>query len=51
MEDKLPSEMYDLDKWDEEAEVQYSTDFTSESEDIQYKRYKLIRFQQKETCK
>ena len=37
MEDKLPSEMYDLNKWDKEAEMQFSTDFSDEEDEIQYK--------------
>lgn len=51
MEDKLPTEMYDLKQWDIDNEPQYSTDFTDENEDVQYKRYKLIKFQNTETAK
>lgn len=32
MEDKLPTEMYDLEQWDKNVEPQYSTDFTDEDE-------------------
>ena len=41
MADKLPTEWYDLQEIDDAEDVQYSTDFTDEADDLVYKRYKM----------
>ena len=51
MENKLPSEWFDLHKWDEQDDLNYTTDFTSETEDLLYKRYKLNYSKEHQSCK
>mgnify|MGYP001050689875 CR=1 FL=1 len=41
MADKLPTHWYNLDKIDKFDEIEYSTEFTDEGEDLLYKRVKM----------
>lgn len=41
------NELYDLDTYDNEYNVDYSTDFSDQAEDIMYKRYKLMMHKNK----
>jgi len=44
MENKLDTRWYNLDEIDAADDIQYSTDFTEEADDLVYKRYKLQLF-------
>lgn len=41
MADKLPTQWYDLKQIDEADEIDYSTEFTEEENDLMYKRFKM----------
>ena len=41
MADKLPTQWYDLEKIDKADEIDYSTEFTDEENDLLYKRFKM----------
>ena len=41
MADKLPTRWYNLEEIDEMDDVQYSTEFTDEADELLYKRYKM----------
>lgn len=49
MQDKLDSRWYNLNQIDTREDLVYSTDFTSESEDLLYKRYKMQNFNVKQS--
>lgn len=51
MKDKLPTEWYDLQELDDAEDVQYSTDFTDEENDLVYKRYKMQQYRMKKDLK
>ena len=48
MADKLPTQWYDLEKLDKFDEIEYSTEFTDEGEDIMYKRFKMQQHKTKD---
>jgi hypothetical protein len=48
MADKLPTQWYDLNKIDKFDEIEYSTEFTEEADDLMYKRYKMQQHKAKE---
>lgn len=49
MRDKLDSRWYNLDKLNEDEDLQFSTEFSSAGEDLAYKRYKMKHHQVAET--
>ena len=49
MDDKLDTEWYDLEQIDNNEDMMLSTDFTSESDDLMYKRYKMTQYQVRQT--
>lgn len=51
MANKKETYWYDLKAIDDGNQVEYSTDFTDQADDLMYKRYKLLRFQTRESVK
>ena len=47
----MPTEWYDLQELDDAEDVQYSTDFTDEGDDLLYKRYKMQQYKMKKDLK
>ena len=49
MENKLGTRWFDLEELDKEDDIVFSTDFTDEADDLNYKRYKVNLAEAKET--